>query len=176
MSDTIKGKVTNVRERETSAGTMYDVEINGKMYGAGKFKPTVREGQYVKFPVKYNGKFANVGGKIEVIEESEATPAPAGGSGGRSYGGYNDDKRQEIISRQAARNTAVAFMQILASKDAIPLPASAKTPGQRFEVLSAFLDGLTVRFNDFALGKTTGDEDATSPDEEDEAGSDEDFN
>jgi hypothetical protein len=178
MSDIIKGRVTNIRERETSVGTMYDLEINGKSYGAGKYAPKAKVGQYVKFPAKYNGKYANVGGRIEVISESEAGPAPAaassgGGGGGRSYQA-NDDKRQEIISRQAARNTAVAFMQILADKDAIPLPASAKTPAQRFEVLNTFLDGLTVRFNDFALGKTTGDEDVNADDGE-EDGSDEDF-
>jgi hypothetical protein len=176
MSDIIKGKVTNIRERDTAVGTMYDVEINGKLFGAGKYAPKCKVGQYVKFEAKYNGKYANVGGKIQIIDASEAGPAPAAassGGGGRSYQA-NDDKRQEIISRQAARNTAVAFLQILADKDAIPMPASAKTPAQRFEVLATFLDGLTSRFNDYALGKTTGDEDVNTDDSE-EDGSDEDF-
>lgn len=176
MSDFVKGKVTEILERETSIGTMYDLVINGQKYGAGKYEPKVKVGQYVKAPIKQNGKYANIFGKIVVISADEAGPPPAAApsGGGRSYQA-NDDKRQEIISRQAARNTAVAFMQILVDKDAVPIPASAKTPAQRFEVLNTFLDGLTVRFNDFALGKTTGDEDVKADDSEEDEGSDEDF-
>lgn len=177
MSDFVKGKVTDIVERETSIGTMYDLVIAGQKYGAGKYKPSVKIGQYVKAPIKQNGKYANIFGKIQVVSADEAggdtSPPPVrGGSRGSGGFGYNDEKRQEIISRQAARNTAVAFLEILIAKDAVPMPASAKTPAQRFDVLSAFLNGLTVDFNNYALGKKDKD---TSKDEEEadeEAGAD----
>jgi len=155
MSDFVKGKVSDIIERETSIGTMYDLVINGQKYGAGKYKPSVKIGQYVKAPIKQNGKYSNIFGKIQVISEEEAgPPAPARqGVSGASYGyGYNDEKRQAVISRQAARNSAISFLEILVAKDAVPIPASAKTPAQRFEVLKTFLDGLTEDFNNYAMG------------------------
>lgn len=174
----IKGKVTAVNERPTSAGTMYDIEIAGQRVGAGKYMPRVKAGGYYKLAIERNGKYINMarGTKPEPIDASDSDPVatPAAPSAGRSSYAAGDDKRQEAISRQAARNTAVEFMRLLAEKDALVLPAASAKSAARYEAMRATLEQLTNEFFAYSTGKDTKPE-AAKEKEDDLAGNEEDF-
>lgn len=180
MSEFIKGKITNAGERQTQFGTMYWLEVGGNQIGIGKYPAKAGIGDYVKVPIERKGQYVNLmrGGKIEKISAEEApTPASAQSApaGGKSYTPYNDDKRQEIISRQAARNSALTFLGQLLSAEAIAFPKTA-TPDKRSAILRAHLDQLTTDFNNFALGKVAADVGKDAGDDDDgEMGNSEDF-
>lgn len=144
----VSGQVQAIVGRETRAGTFYDVKVNGKNYGHGKFAPRdVREGDFVSFDVdvKQNGQYTNydirrgtlkrdddAGSAKEAAPKADAgrtwseRTAPSTG-GGTAKGGYVPfDERQEIISKQAALNTALALCNLAASQGAVPMPKAVK--------------------------------------------------
>lgn len=163
----IKGKVQKITSRETQYGEMYSVQVNGEYYSVGKFPPKCAEGDYVKFDVTANGKYWNLtkGSKVEKIGADEvpssapsSQPAPRSGS----YGG-GDDKRQEVISKQAARNSALAFTQMALAHGAIEFPKTANAD-KKFAILSAFVDETTDKYYNFSVGKVAKAESAEAGD------------
>jgi hypothetical protein len=171
MTEIIKGKVNRITERETQYGTMYNLDVAGNQIGIGKYPPKVAEGDYVKVPIERKGNYLNLakGGRIEKIKPDEVPSSPpAASAGGKSYTPYNDDKRQEVISRQAARNSALTFLGQLLAAEAIAFPKTA-TPEKKAAILRANLEQLTGEFNNYAMGKDAPDV-GTDPDAE-EAGS-----
>jgi hypothetical protein len=169
MSEFIKGKVTKLGSRPTQFGEMYFMEVAGQMVGVGKYPPKVNEGDYIRVPIERKGNYINLakGGKPEKISAEDA-PAQSAPAAGKSYTPYNDDKRQEVISRQAARNTAMQFLNLLVTQEAVTFPKTA-APDKRAAILRAHLEKLTEEFNNYALGKAPTDS-GTDPDAE-EAGS-----
>lgn len=171
MTEIIKGKISKLGSRETQYGTMYYLEIAGNQIGIGKYAPKVREGDYVRVPIERKGQYLNLakGGRVEAADADSSSPAPSTPVAGKSYTPYNDDKKQEVISRQAARNTAMQFMNLLVGQEAVAFPKTA-TPDKKAAILRAHLDKLTDEFNAYALGKAPAADVGTDPDAE-EAGS-----
>lgn len=140
MSSPMSGVIQAIIARETRAGVFYDVQVNGKKYGHGKFPPRdVKEGDFVTFEVdvKQNGQYTNYDikrgtlrrddGSAEKIAQAEsykpAAPRMEGG-GKREYVPF--DERQQIISTQAAVNTALEFCSLCASQSVLPALGTAK--------------------------------------------------
>lgn len=151
---TMKGKVTGIPQNETAYGTMYNVEVAGKAYGFGKYPPKFKVGDYIEFNADTSGRFPKMDYKtvktIPAFEEAaEAAPAGRGGNS-RSYG--NDDKRQEVISRQAARNSAIAMFSELRQLEALPVPKTAKA-GEKFDLYIGIVDKLTEEYFNYSVGK-----------------------
>jgi hypothetical protein len=159
----IKGKVQTVSSRETQYGTMYSLKINNEYYSVGKYPPKCAEGDYVKFDATANGKYWNLtkGAKIEKVGAEDVPPPAPAPSGGGSYGrgGFNDDKRQEVISRQAARNTAISFLELAHANGALAFPKTANE-AKKFDILSTYLDEVTDKFYNYSMGikAKTGDD------------------
>src|SRR5687768_952693 len=120
----IQGFLTEIRTKQTPYGAMYDLVVNGKSYGAGKFPPKqVAAGDYIQFEAVQKGNFWNVqAGSVSKLDKPAGVSPPAATST-PSYGG--SDKRQEVISKQAALNTALTFVKLLSDNGALPMPAKA---------------------------------------------------
>jgi hypothetical protein len=155
----MRGKVTNIPSSETAYGTMYNVEVDGKKFGFGKYPPkNFKVGDYVEFDVdNTNPKYPKMNYKSVKIVEPPSEPASTvrtgGNVGGYSRGGFNDDKRQEVISKQAARNSAIAALEFLGKHGALPAaPAKAK-PSDLFDLYSGLIDEFTQKYYDYSMGK-----------------------
>lgn len=145
----ITGVVQEVQTRDVSGGKKaYNVVVGGQSYGAGLFAPKCKVGDYVQFEVDESRGFKNVArGSLKVSKNkppAEAVAEAAATAPKVSTTGGTVDMRQDTISRQAAMNTAIQFMTLLSSNDALGLPASAK--GKKQEVLESMLAKYMAEF------------------------------
>jgi len=167
----VKGKIQKISSRDTQYGTMYSIQVNNEYYSIGKYPPKVSEGDYVKFDVTANGKYWNLtkGSKVERVTGEDVpaeTPTRTAPPSRGGYGGGNDDKRQDVISKQAARNSALTFIQLAVANGAIEFPKTANAD-KKFAILSAFLDETTEKFYNYSVGKvekSTASEEDGNPD------------
>lgn len=150
MSNVITGIVQEVRTKATAGGKpAYDIVVGGQAYGAGLFMPKCKQGDYVKFDLDESRGYKNVArGSLKVsankppaeaVAEAEATKLPV------STTGSSVDHKQDTISRQSALNSAIAFMTLLSSNDALGLPKS-DTKGKRMEALELMLHKYEQQF------------------------------
>lgn len=157
----VQGVVHEVKVQETSVGTMYNLVVDGQMYGAGKVQPNVRPGDVVQFESAQRGRYSNVvPGTLRAVSGGAPVPAPrqggyqGGARTGRpapSRGSSDFGKNQEVISRQAARNSAIAMLAQLVALDAVPVAKSAK-PGDKFDAIVAIVDKLTEKYFNHSQG------------------------
>lgn len=133
----ITGVIQEVIKQQRGANTMVDIVVGGQKYGAGLEKFfKAKAGQYVEFDLDEERGFKNVArGSLKagefkgVPETSPETPKAAVTKAVSSF-----DSRQDAISRQAASNTAISWLEFLASQDALPA-LSAKAKGVKQEAL-----------------------------------------
>lgn len=176
----VSGVVQSIESRKVMNGTKtaYNIVVGGQSYGAGLFKPKVNEGDYVTFVAESNGNFLNVErgtlktGKAPAGEAKQAVATAVK----QAVGGY--DARQDAISRQAASNTAIAWVTLLHNAGA--LPTGAKSKGSQQEALDIiraqyeklFYEGNTgnewkdIRPNVKAVDEEHDDSDSDPADEE----------
>ena len=137
---------------------------NGDKVGAGLYPPKgIEQGKFYSYEIDLNGNFKNlrknsmVEGKApEGTSPSAAAPASPIRGGGNSY-----DSRQDVISKQAAFNTSIAFVKLLAESDALPIAASVKAAKKADAIEAIVLDyaskfhkrstGTALNFDDEAL-------------------------
>jgi hypothetical protein len=148
----IQGRADYLNSRVTSFGTMYNIKLGGVEYSTGKDDPAAKygiaQGDIVSFSAEQNAKgYWNIKGPVTKQSAQAASAAPAAVGGGRSYADSNDAK-QRSITRQASRNTAVAFLKL--AQEAGVLPA-AKNKGAGFDVLREMLDKITDEFYNDSL-------------------------
>ena len=161
------GFLQQIVVKDTSAGKMTDyIFSNGDKVGAGKFPPKgIEQGKFYNYEFDMNGNFKNLrkntmfeGKAPEGASAASATSsaAPARATGGNSY-----DSRQDVISKQAAFNTSIAFVKLLAESDALPIAASVKAAKKADAIEAIVLDyaskfhkrstGTALNFDDEAL-------------------------
>ena len=134
----IVGKVQRVKEKTTSYGVMYDIQVQDQWYGCGKKHPGCNEGDMVKFNTRQNGNFTNVQGAVTVMEEATQSQQTGGQSAQPS--GPNTQQR---IEYQNSRNVAVALLpHLIGAMGDLAKPASAE------EVLALLRDTTNVLFED----------------------------
>lgn len=147
------GYIQAITPRETRVGIMYDLVIDGQKIGAGKFKPKgVDVGDYVNYDVDMNGKFRN----LKAGSLSKATPPAGVSKPAQSTGtGYSTPyvDRQEIISKQSALNSALAFVEILNTAGALPIPASKKA-AEKADLIEQIVMEYTAKFYHMNTGNT----------------------
>ena len=152
----VSGIVQVVSAKDGQYGKMYSVKVNGDWYGAGKFAPKCKEGDEVTFEFTYKGNYKNMEPRTLQVKAgnpaSSGVPASAAGrSAGAGASSGSWDSRQETISRQAALNSAVSWMNFLHAEGAIPLPATAKG-AKREGALRELLNQYTMEFYEQATG------------------------
>lgn len=139
----VTGVVQEVRVKNTAVGEMFDIVVNGAEYGAGKFRPTCKPGDTITFNVTYRGKFANVDQRsIQVGAGDNVTAFPAKVPKATL-------STQDIISRQSAYNTAIAWVGVLVQAGALTLPAKVGVRNQ-------IMDEILEKYRDEILGWNTG--------------------
>jgi hypothetical protein len=138
---------------------------NGDKVGAGLYPPKgIEQGKFYNYEFDMNGNFKNLRknsmfegkapeGASAASAASSAAPARAVGN---SY-----DSRQDVISKQAAFNTSIAFVKLLAESDALPIAASVKAAKKADAIEAIVLDyaskfhkrstGTALNFDDEAL-------------------------
>ena len=136
----VSGQVSQVKSRNTSFGEFFDVLVNGKSYGHGKFPPRgIQAGDFVTFEVDVvqKGQYTNYNIRKGSLRKDDnpqpaatqnivtaAAPATAPYAGKQAYVPF--DERQEIISKQAAMNTGLAICDLALKAGAFSFPSKAK--------------------------------------------------
>lgn len=152
-----EGVVQEVRAYQTKAGQMYSIKMNGVDYSTGKTKPEVTGGDRISLTYVENGQYKNADLRSITVLQKQAEPSVGTKEiqQGSPYG--KSSEQQIIISRQAARNTAIQYLELLRNVEAIPFPASAGTPKKRFDIMAILLEQLTQDFFDYSQGNSKKD-------------------
>ncbi len=132
----VSGIIQEIQTRKVSNGTKtaYDIVVNGQKFGAGLWAPKAKEGDYVTF----NANQSQYGWDVErgTLKVGKAPKGEIAAQTSAKVGAAvsSFDSRQDAISRQAASNTAIAWIAALHSAGALALPAS-KTKGAAMAAL-----------------------------------------
>ena len=139
------GIVNAIETREGNFGPQVRVNVSGTWYDYGKFAPRgIKEGDTVKVTFTTNDRGYHKIERNGLVQVSAGTPAtqPVVNSGGASKPTYVDN-RQDTISKQAAANTAIAFVDLLIKHGGIKLPAKA---ADAYAIISGAVSQESVRF------------------------------
>lgn len=169
---TVTGVIQSITTKATRAGEMADIQVAGQRYGAGLIKYLkAKEGDYVTFEVEENGNFKNVARNSLKVSKHKPPAEALAEAKATATKGNAFDQRQDAISRQAASNTAIAWMGLLQSMDAINIPATqAKSKGGAM----AYLDTLRREYEKEFYEANTGNEwKSISPNKAEEEASEE---
>lgn len=152
----ITGIIQEIVLKQVGANKMADIVVGGERYGAGLAKfVKASEGDYVKFDLDESRGYKNVArGSLKVSKgkppaEAVAEAASTKANVAKAVSGF--DARQDAISRQAASNTAIAWVTFLATQDALP---KAKTKG----ATTAMLDAVREEYERTFYERNTGQE------------------
>ena len=124
MADKISGKIQYLNEKEGKFGKSYNIKVDGTAYYLqGKYPPRgIDAGDYVEFETQMKGNFpVVVTGSLRKVEASTPPPAAAGKPAAFKAASSYDD-RQDVISKQAALNTALAFLEFAKANETLPVP------------------------------------------------------
>lgn len=153
--------IQSIDEKQTSVGTMYDFRMSdGNKVGAGKFPPKgFSAGDYVNYDFTMKGQYMNLkAGSMSKATPPAGVPAPdtrtsAATSGyGAKMNTSGFDERQEIISKQAALNSAMTFTNLLVAADALPMAKNTKQD-IKADIIEEVVMRYTARFYNLATGK-----------------------
>lgn len=149
---TITGYLNQIKERPTKFGTYYILNVDGKDYDTGSKFPIkgASVGDYVSFELrkKDNGYEVMVQGSLAKAQPpAGVTPAKAAAAVAAASG----PDRQEVISKQAALNSALTMAQLLVAAGGVPQGAKA-TPAAIAEKLEAIVLSYRARFYKDATG------------------------
>lgn len=146
----ITGVVQEIETRSVAGGkTAYNVRVGGESYGAGLYAPKCKVGDYVKFGLDESRGYKNIERNTLKVSANkppaEALAAAAATAPQQNSQGMSVDARQDVISRQSATNSALAFLTLLTTNDAMGLPA-ATAKGKRVEVIESMLHQYEKEF------------------------------
>lgn len=137
-----QGVVSNISSFDYMGNALWSFQLNGDRayYRTGKIKPKVEKGNYITFTAE-PGKNGSVNVDTKSIQtklvEAEASgvgtlKAAPPASGSNSNQGYWEAKTerdivtQARIERQSTRNSAIEFIKVLISQEALKIPAKNK--------------------------------------------------
>lgn len=131
----VNGVVERVSERAGKFGTMYSIKLrdNDQWYGIKGRATTPKQGQQIEFEAAQNARgYWDADGKTIRVLQDAVAEAPTARAVARGTAVTKDDywKRREdrdVLNDQlrnigAARNTAIAFVDLLAKYEALKLP------------------------------------------------------
>lgn len=142
-------KATGVVESIKAFGDvkkMYSVTVSGKRYGFGSYPPKCEVGDEVEFLYEQKGEYMNADNRslVVIAKATAASLTSAAVAGSKSYG--KDPATQTTISKQAALNSAIAFVNILAHMDAVPGVTKTAKPEDRYAILEGIVTEKTKEF------------------------------
>jgi hypothetical protein len=122
-----KGVVSNISSKDWSNKTLWSFQLNGQrdFFRTGDKKPPVERGQYITFEA-IAGKTGGLNVDVNSIQVKEAEKEASGivlqEPAKDTYWADKDAR----IEKQACRNTALQFIQILLAQEALKVPAKNK--------------------------------------------------
>lgn len=143
-------------------GNMHDLIMsNGDKLGVGKFPPKgFAAGDYVQYEVTKNGNFKNlVPGSLSKLAKPAGVEPPqrqqsSGSQAARARPAAPDyDARQIVISKQAALNSALTFVNLLASTDSVPGIGKSTTSEKKADILREVVNEYTATFYHQSTGE-----------------------
>jgi hypothetical protein len=155
-----KGYIKEVLTRDTDWGKMYNIKLStGDQIGFGKYPPKVKmvEGDYVQVEADLNDK-GYLNGKNKTFkvlpkptEGEDVAPAAASVARGASVGKddyWKGKEARDVVNDRArnvgaARNTAIAWIDLLMKNDAIKISTKKD---EREDQLNTALDEYTKKF------------------------------
>ena len=142
----VVGTVEEVTQFNSSAGLLYGIKVNGENYGTYKTKPACNKGDTVSFRFKANGNYKNV--DMKTLEIQAGVPQVQTVLGPLSVPAPREPyvDKQPIIARQAALNTAVAFLDVLVAAGAVPGIGKTTKPEEAYGILEALLNEKADEF------------------------------
>lgn len=130
-----KGVVEKIGEFKSASGaTMYNLTISGDRFGFGSNKPNCNEGDTIEFEYEQKGQYKNGNSKSVTVVAKSAGPVS---SGGGSYG--KTPATQTTISKQAALNSALAFVNILVAAEAVPGVTKTAKAEDKYGILESLV-------------------------------------
>jgi hypothetical protein len=162
-----QGFIQSIDAKQTKVGTMYDITIDGRRLGAGKFPPKGFEaGDYVNYEAEQRGNFLNLkAGSMSKATPPAGVPAPqpapvaSSASANTSAAFAKADAKDEAYSRGASANTAIALIKILADTGSLPLPPKLGKDKQA-DVIYAIFKEYTGRVYKMTTGRDFVDNDS----------------
>lgn len=147
----VKGVVQAISSKDFGKGPMWSIKVDGEWYSVGKFQPKCKENDTVSFEIAYNGNYKNVAPRT--LQVMAGVPVSStGGAGNQSAGARAFDTRQDTISKQAARNTAIEMVRLMHEAGVKFYPATAKMD-QQVGIIEKMVDHYTAKFYQFATGQ-----------------------
>lgn len=142
------GFITKIDTRSTKFGDKHQVHIGSDSYIYGNYPPKgLAVGDFVTFETKMNGQYENlVAGTMVKADAPAGVAAPT-----PPQASTISMDRQDVISRQAAMNTAMEFIKFLQANEALPI---AKTKAKNADMLEAILLEYTGKFFHINTGST----------------------
>lgn len=159
----IVGQIERSFEKDTGSFKYWALVVNGQEYRFGKFAPRgIVEGDWVEFEAtsKQNGNYTNWTADYKSIRKTgagQASEAPAASKpaapAARGFAPTANDERQEIISRQSAFNTSLAFVKLAIDAGAVAIPSKVKKD-QALDYFESVVDLYATKFYNKSTGKT----------------------
>lgn len=148
-----KGVVEKIAEFPSAGGKiMYNLTISGDRFGFGSNKPNCNEGDTIEFEYESKGQYKNGNSKSVTVVAKAAAGSSGSVGGGSSYG--KSPTTQTTISKQAALNSALAFVNILVAAEAVP----GVTKTAKAEDKYGILESLVVEKTHEYYAQSTGTE------------------
>lgn len=150
----VEGYVQKITSKPTSTGkTMYNVMVNGVSYGAGLYAPKFKDGDFISFQATKNGNWDNMETRSVTVKQPPAghasiVVAQTGGSTGNSF-----DARQDAITHQASRNSALTMVGLLKDVGGIPGLTKAKNEADKMQLLVSLVNEFTKDYYEYVTGK-----------------------
>ena len=154
----IVGQVQRVEQKTfTNGGSAYYMHVEGREYRIGNYPPRdIRDGDWVEFDAeaKQNGRYTNYSVVPRTLRKTapqeQHNPAPVKGDfvasqQPRKYEPF--DERQEIISKQAALNTASGFVNMCVANGMLPFAANTKAANKIDLLRTWWLDEASKVYN-----------------------------
>lgn len=159
----VVGTIQDISSRSVAGNrTAYGIVIDGQNYSVGLYAPRgVAVGDNVEFEVEVNGQYRNVARgtlrKVYGVPADRGTnplttpviPAQRPSLMPDSKPFVSDTDRQGIISKQAALNTAISYVNVLLETESVPLP---KTAADRLAFIESLVFDSTAKFHKFSTG------------------------
>lgn len=149
----VEGYVQKITSKPTSTGkTMYNVTVNGVAYGAGLYPPKFKEQDFISFQATKNGNWNNMETRTVTIKTAPAG-APAMVNAPMTVTGNSFDSRQDAITHQASRNSALTMVGLLKDVGGIPGLSKAKTEADKMQLMVSLVNEFTKDYYEYVTGK-----------------------
>ena len=155
----VVGTIQDISSRSVAGNrTAYGIVIDGNNYSVGLYAPRgVAVGDNVEFEVEVNGQYRNVArgtlrktyGATASVPTTPGTAIATAPPAANPKSFVSDTDRQSIISKQAALNTAISYVNVLLETESVPLP---KTAADRLAFIESLVFDSTAKFHKFSTG------------------------